>query len=61
MLEVNVQVLPALQKRIHLPAYISQAVFFEFALRTVAVAATATVPEERCSLQDDWHIKSKNA
>ena len=38
--------------------YISQANFTKFALRTVAVAATATVSDVRCSLEDGWHIKS---
>ena len=28
-------------------------------MRTVAVAATATVSDERCSLADDWHILKK--
>ena len=31
----------------------------KFALRTVVVAATATVSDERCSLGDDWHIESE--
>ena len=29
----------------------------KFALRTVVVAATATVSDEQCSSGDDWHIK----
>ena len=43
-------------KRIDLPAHIFLKPFFKFAMRTVAVAATATVSDERCSLEEDWHI-----
>ena len=39
---------------IHFSGQISQ-----FALRKVVVAATATVSDGRCSLGDDWHIKSE--
>ena len=53
----DVLVLPTLPREnsssgIHFSSQISK-----FALRTVVVAATATVSDEQCCSGDDWHIK----
>ncbi len=57
----DVLVLPTLPRAnlssgIHFSSQISK-----FALRTVVVAATATVSDKRCRLGDDRHMSKENA